>query len=126
MTIYSFLFEDSITYGCIPVLFSEITDTIAPYHWGGWRNRTRVLVSRKDFLEGRIDLKVSFLLSLSPLLLLLKFEYRSSLSQFPFLSFEFSNNQSIKLERDFKQVCNMTQVSFSFNFSKMGIKFDSF
>mmetsp|Transcript_39524 Transcript_39524/g.55076 ORF Transcript_39524/g.55076 Transcript_39524/m.55076 type:complete len:190 (+) Transcript_39524:142-711(+) len=48
---------DSITYGCIPVLFSHITDGMAPYHWQGWRNRTRVFVPRWDFMSGRIDLK---------------------------------------------------------------------
>ena len=51
---------DDLTYGCIPVFFSRITDTMAPYQWQGWRNRTRVLINRYDYLSGRIDLKVDF------------------------------------------------------------------
>lgn len=49
--------SDSITFGCIPVLFSELTDDVAPWHWGEWKERGRVLVPRKDFVSGKIDLK---------------------------------------------------------------------
>lgn len=48
---------DSIAFGCIPVLFSELTDDVAPWHWLDWKDRARVLVPREDFVAGRIDLK---------------------------------------------------------------------
>ncbi len=48
---------DSITFGCIPVLFSELTDNVAPWFWLDWKDRARVLVPRSDFVAGRIDLK---------------------------------------------------------------------
>ena len=47
---------DSLLYGCIPVLFSNLTDAVAPWFWGGWRASGRVLVSREDFVAGKIDL----------------------------------------------------------------------
>lgn len=49
--------SDSITFGCIPVLFSELTDDVAPWFWLDWKDRGRVLVPREDFVAGRIDLK---------------------------------------------------------------------
>lgn len=49
--------SDSITFGCIPVLFSELTDNVAPWHWGDWKARARVLVPRDDFVKKKIDLK---------------------------------------------------------------------
>lgn len=48
---------DSITFGCIPVLFSELTDNVVPWYWLDWKERARVLVPREDFVAGRIDLK---------------------------------------------------------------------
>ena len=48
---------DSITFGCIPILFSELTDDVAPWFWSDWKDRARVLVPRDDFVAGRIDLK---------------------------------------------------------------------
>mmetsp|Transcript_15116 Transcript_15116/g.41791 ORF Transcript_15116/g.41791 Transcript_15116/m.41791 type:complete len:569 (+) Transcript_15116:97-1803(+) len=48
--------SDSITFGCIPVLFHEMTDDVAPWHWGHWKKQGRVLVDRQAFVEGRIDL----------------------------------------------------------------------
>ncbi|KAL3904560.1 MAG: hypothetical protein SGILL_010018, partial [Bacillariaceae sp.] len=47
---------DSITFGCIPVLFSDLSDDITPWHWEDWKHRARVLIDRDDFLSGRIDL----------------------------------------------------------------------
>ena len=48
--------SDSIAFGCIPVLFSEITDAVAPFSWGDWKTRARVIVPRDEFLSGKIDL----------------------------------------------------------------------
>lgn len=48
---------DSITFGCIPVLFSDLTDNVAPWFWLDWKDRARVLVPRREFVAGRIDLK---------------------------------------------------------------------
>lgn len=52
--------SDSITFGCIPVLFSNDTDDVAPWFWGHWKKQGRVLLggetNREDFLAGRIDL----------------------------------------------------------------------
>ena len=47
---------DSISMGCIPVIFSPRTDETSPWHWGDWKQQARVLVPRRDFVEGRIDL----------------------------------------------------------------------
>lgn len=59
---------DSISFGCIPVLFSELTDDVAPWFWSDWKARARVLVPRDEFVAGRIDLKV-LLESIPPKLL---------------------------------------------------------
>ena len=48
---------DSISFGCIPVLFSELTDDVAPWFWKDWKDRARVLVPRDEFVAGRIDLQ---------------------------------------------------------------------
>lgn len=60
--------SDSITFGCIPVLFSELTDNVTPWFWKDWKDRARVLVPRDDFVAGRIDLK-KLLQSIPPELL---------------------------------------------------------
>jgi len=60
--------SDSITFGCIPVLFSELTDDVAPWFWLDWKDRGRVLVPREEFVAGRIDLK-KLLQSIPPELL---------------------------------------------------------
>ena len=60
--------SDSIAFGCIPVLFSNLTDAVAPWFWGSWKDRARVLVPRDDFISGRIDLR-ALLSSLPPALL---------------------------------------------------------
>ena len=46
----------SITFGCIAVLFSNLTDDVAPWHWGDWKYTGRVVVDREDFIQGRVDL----------------------------------------------------------------------
>lgn len=48
--------SDSIAFGCIPVLFSNDTDNVAPWFWGDWKAAGRVLVDRDDFVAGRVDL----------------------------------------------------------------------
>mmetsp|Transcript_46476 Transcript_46476/g.113192 ORF Transcript_46476/g.113192 Transcript_46476/m.113192 type:complete len:714 (-) Transcript_46476:1547-3688(-) len=48
--------SDSITFGCIPVLFSQLSDDITPWHWGEWKSRGRVLVDREAFVSGKVDL----------------------------------------------------------------------
>jgi hypothetical protein len=53
--------SDSIVFGCIPVLFSNETDDVAPWFWGSWKLQGRILLlageeDRNAFLEGRIDL----------------------------------------------------------------------
>jgi hypothetical protein len=50
--------SDSITFGCIPVLFSDLTDDVAPWFWQDWKAQGRVLVPRDEFVAGRIDLKM--------------------------------------------------------------------
>jgi hypothetical protein len=49
--------SDSITLGCIPVLFADMTDDVAPWHWGDWKDKARVLIPREPFVRGCIDLK---------------------------------------------------------------------
>ena len=48
--------SDSIAFGCVPVLFSDETDDVAPWFWGDWKAAGRVLVDRDDFVSGRVDL----------------------------------------------------------------------
>jgi hypothetical protein len=50
---------DSITSGCIPVLFSATTDALSPWHWvSSIREKTRLLYSEEDFLSGNTTLQV--------------------------------------------------------------------
>ena len=49
--------SDSIAFGCVPVLFSNLTDAVAPWFWGAWRDEARVLVPRAPFVAGEIDLR---------------------------------------------------------------------
>jgi hypothetical protein len=50
------------------VLFSELTDDVAPWFWLDWKDRGRILVPREEFVAGRIDLK-RLLQSIPPALL---------------------------------------------------------
>ena len=47
---------DSIAFGCIPVLFSKDSDDVAPWFWGDWKDRGRILLDREDVVSGRVDL----------------------------------------------------------------------
>ena len=49
---------DSLTMGCVPVLFSELTDDVAPWHWGTWKAAARVLVPQTKFAQGEVDLRM--------------------------------------------------------------------
>jgi hypothetical protein len=49
--------SDSIVFGCIPVLFSELSDDFAPWFWKDWKARARILIPREEFVQGKIDLK---------------------------------------------------------------------
>jgi hypothetical protein len=60
--------SDSITFGCIPVLFSEDSDEVSPWHWGHWKKQGRILIDREAFVRGEIDL-YQLLISIPPELL---------------------------------------------------------
>lgn len=76
--------SDSIAFGCIPVLFSELSDDVAPWHWSSWKDRARVLVPREEFVAGRIDLKI-LLQSMPPeLLALMKRTLKEKARQFQY------------------------------------------
>ena len=47
---------DSLHLGCIPVVFSEYMNRVAPWHWGPFRDQTRVYVDEQAYLDGRLDI----------------------------------------------------------------------
>lgn len=49
--------SESLLAGCIPVIFSKQTDSMAPWHWGPWREQSRVFIAAEDLYSGKIDLK---------------------------------------------------------------------
>ena len=49
--------SDSLAFGCVPVLFHNFTDAVAPWFWGAWRQDARVLIDRDAFVSGAIDLR---------------------------------------------------------------------
>lgn len=49
--------SDTVAFSCIPVLFSKLTDSVAPWFWGSWRKDARVLIDRTAFIAGGIDLR---------------------------------------------------------------------
>lgn len=43
---------DSLLLGCIPVLFSDFTDDLAPWHWSAdWHNASRLIISPEEYLR---------------------------------------------------------------------------
>ena len=44
---------DSIVSGCIPVLFSPDSDAVSPWHWGLFRESSRVLLSESEYMAAR-------------------------------------------------------------------------
>eukprot|EP00746_Dinoflagellata_sp_MGD_P153906 gnl/MRDRNA2_/MRDRNA2_84519_c0_seq1.p1 gnl/MRDRNA2_/MRDRNA2_84519_c0~~gnl/MRDRNA2_/MRDRNA2_84519_c0_seq1.p1 ORF type:complete len:459 (+),score=91.64 gnl/MRDRNA2_/MRDRNA2_84519_c0_seq1:103-1479(+) len=49
--------SESILAGCIPVMFSRQTDIMAPWHWGPWKDDSRVFIPAQDLYSGKVDLK---------------------------------------------------------------------
>ena len=91
--------SDSITYGCIPVLFSNLTNEVAPWHWGEWKEEGRVLVPRDAFTAGLIDLKV-LLESIPPqLLTLMQATVRQNARGFQY-SLEDDDHDGIRITLD--------------------------
>jgi hypothetical protein len=76
--------SDSITFGCIPVLFSDLTDDVAPWHWLSWKDRARVLIPRHEFLAGRIDVKRLLQSMPSELLAIMQSTLRTKSRQFQY------------------------------------------
>lgn len=56
---------DSILLGCVPVVFSEYTNRVAPAHWGPFRAKSRVLVDEAAYAAGTLDL-VAYLRAIPP------------------------------------------------------------
>lgn len=76
--------SDSITFGCIPVLFSNDTDNVAPWFWGHWKAQGLVLLQRRDFSKGRVDL-FEWLSSIPrPLLILMQSTLQTNRRQFQY------------------------------------------
>lgn len=48
--------SDDITMGCIPVTFSPYLDMVDPWHWGHFRNQSRVYINPQDYLSGKLNL----------------------------------------------------------------------
>ena len=44
---------DSIVSGCIPVLFSPDSDAVSPWHWGLFRESSRVLLTESEYMAAR-------------------------------------------------------------------------
>jgi hypothetical protein len=47
---------DSVSFGCIPILLSNVTDMVADWSWNHWKRQGRIVIPRNDFVEGRLDL----------------------------------------------------------------------
>ena len=47
---------DSLSLGCIPVVFSLYNEITAPWHWGKWRNDSRVYVPEQLLDDDAFDL----------------------------------------------------------------------
>eukprot|EP00324_Dicrateria_rotunda_P008756 CAMPEP_0206177100 /NCGR_PEP_ID=MMETSP1474-20131121/60172_1 /ASSEMBLY_ACC=CAM_ASM_001110 /TAXON_ID=97495 /ORGANISM="Imantonia sp., Strain RCC918" /LENGTH=323 /DNA_ID=CAMNT_0053588651 /DNA_START=24 /DNA_END=995 /DNA_ORIENTATION=- len=46
---------DSLTVGCIPVIFHKEQQELWPLHWGPWVNDSHVFIPADDLLSGRVD-----------------------------------------------------------------------
>ena len=46
---------DSLTQGCIPVLFHEDQRRLWPLHWGAWANDSHVFIPHEQVLDGSVD-----------------------------------------------------------------------
>ncbi|KAJ8603271.1 hypothetical protein CTAYLR_006950, partial [Chrysophaeum taylorii] len=47
---------DSLAVGCIPVVFSLYAEITAPWHWGSWRNDSRVYIPEQLLFEDDFDI----------------------------------------------------------------------
>ena len=80
--------SDSLVLGCIPVLFSNLTDNSAQFSWGSWQDQGRILVSRRALVRGELDL-FALLVSIPSQLLKL---IQTSLSEYS-RRFQYSLNE---------------------------------
>lgn len=48
---------DSLSCGCIPVVFNHYMRLGSPWHWGPFRNESMVYINSLDFIAGKIDLR---------------------------------------------------------------------
>lgn len=91
---------DSISFGCIPVLFHDYTDDVAPWSWGAWKNQARVLVPRDAFITGQIDL-LKLLQSIPPKLLeLMQYTLSRYAHQFQYSIDEYYPDDGIRVTLD--------------------------
>lgn len=63
---------DDISFGCIPVLFSQPQETAYSWLWHDWRRSASVHVNRTAFLAGEIDLGLLFATMPEPMLALMR------------------------------------------------------
>ena len=47
---------DSMLLGCIPVVFSQYVENVSPWHWGVFRDDSRVLIDERAYAAGELDL----------------------------------------------------------------------
>ena len=47
---------DDLLYGCIPVTFSRYHELYSPWHWGSWRNDSRVYVNGSAYAAGEFEI----------------------------------------------------------------------
>ena len=57
---------DSISLGCIPVLFHPMTDHANEWLWDDWKEAGRILVPRERYLRGEVDLHRLLISSMPP------------------------------------------------------------
>jgi hypothetical protein len=63
---------DSLSFGCIPILFHPMTDNANEWLWNGWKEASRILVPRDAFLRGNITLEGLLQTIPAPLVALMK------------------------------------------------------
>lgn len=47
---------DALAVGCIPVVFSLYAEITAPWHWGSWRNDSRIYVPEHKLFDASFDI----------------------------------------------------------------------
>lgn len=62
-------FTDSVSLGCIPVLFHPMSDQASDWLWDDWKEAGRVLVPRDAYLRGEVSLDTLLIDSMPPDLL---------------------------------------------------------